>query len=134
MISRKTDYALRALYRLAGGEKGEWFATDKLGRELGISIVLLAKIFQLLSRRRIVETARGRGGGVRLIDRKASLGAVIRIMEPKFSLNKCLTGNFHCFLERKCPMHKILKQLDRELMKKLGGITILSLIKKEVKK
>ncbi len=124
MISRKTDYALRSLVYLAGRERGEWVSTTELSRQLNAPRGFLAKIFQALIRRRILASGRGKNGGVRLRRQGISLLEVIQALEPTFSLNKCLDGEFTCFMERDCSVHNILGGVQKELFNRLKGITL----------
>ncbi len=84
---------------------------------------------QTLVRAEVVESRRGKVGGVRLKDRKVKLAEIITLLDPDFSLNKCLKREFFCFLKGKCPMHRLLVKLERELFAKLDKISLLELAK-----
>ncbi|MCU0641223.1 MAG: Rrf2 family transcriptional regulator [Candidatus Margulisbacteria bacterium] len=130
MISREVDYALRALVELAKKPEREWTATAQLSRELRVSRVYLAKIFQRLARKGLLETAKGKQGGVRLKSRNTSLTAVLKALEPHFSLNKCLNQRFRCFRQASCPIHAVLAQVQQELFAKLNRYTLKRLARK----
>ena len=59
-----TDFALRALMRLAG-EPGRSFATNEIAAEFGISRNHLAKVVRDLADSGFISTQRGVGGGFR---------------------------------------------------------------------
>lgn len=129
MISREVDYALRCLVELAKKPKGEWVSTAELSRELRVSRVYLAKIFQKLVKKGLLETIKGKGGGVRLTNRNTSLTEVLNALEPHFSLNKCLNERFRCFRQESCPIHSVLEQAQQELFAKLSRYTLKRLAK-----
>ena len=60
-----TDFALRALMRLAG-EPGRSFATNEIAAEFGISRNHLAKVVRDLADGGFITTQRGVGGGFTL--------------------------------------------------------------------
>jgi len=129
LISRKVDYGLRCLIYLAGLKTKERVSIRDLSKRLRVSYVFLAKIMQILVRAGIVESRRGKVGGVRLKDRKAKLYKIITLMDPAFSLNRCLNKEFSCFLKNKCPLRRLLATLEKDLFAKLEKISLLELTK-----
>ncbi|WP_225714389.1 RrF2 family transcriptional regulator [Bradyrhizobium semiaridum] len=74
-----TDFALRALMRLAG-EPGRSFATGEIAAEFGISRNHLAKVVRDLAEAGFIATQRGAGGGFVLArpPETVTLGEVVR--------------------------------------------------------
>lgn len=130
MIDRKTDYAIRTLLFLAREGGKSYRPSSYLGKKLGISPVFLSKILQQLSRKKVVSIGRGRRGGVILKGGDVSIFRVIRMFDPGFSLGRCLDPKFRCPLKRTCPMHRLLRSLDGELMAKLDSISVSKLAKR----
>jgi Rrf2 family iron-sulfur cluster assembly transcriptional regulator len=130
LIDRRTDYALRTLIYLARDTKGRLFSISRLGKTLRISPVFLAKILQDLSRSGVVDIKRGRNGGVRLKERTATLAKVIKLIDPKFSVGRCIDRRFFCHFKATCPMHRFLVKLDKQIFKKLDSVAISDLISK----
>lgn len=129
MLSRKTDYALRTLLFLAKEDSGAWLPASKISRQLRVPLVFLAKICQSLAKHKVIETVRGKSGGIRILNKNFSLWDIIAIFEPRFSLNKCLRKDEHCFMSKYCPLHKYLRQLDSDLKTKLKQVSITELAK-----
>ncbi|MBI5399939.1 Rrf2 family transcriptional regulator [Candidatus Saganbacteria bacterium] len=129
MINRKIDYAFRCLVYLAEQPAGTWITTAELSRELKVSRLFLAKIFQVLAKHEILEAVKGKGGGIRLKNKNISLARIINLLEPEFGLNKCLIGNFKCFRKDSCSTHKFLTKLQNELWGKLERMTLKKLAK-----
>src|SRR5690606_19478672 len=103
-ITSFTDFALRALMRLAG-DPDRLFKTDEIAREFGISRNHLAKVVQELSLSGYIVTQRGAGGGFRLARDASSitLGDVVRALEVRHPMVECFRedgGN--CILTPHC--------------------------------
>lgn len=112
MISRRLDYALRCLVYLANQPADRWIPTVEIGRQQKVSPIFMAKIFQPLVRAGVLESRKGKDGGVRLKNRKVSLAEIIMIIEPRFHLNRCLEKGHHCFLKGSCPISLLLGKLE----------------------
>ena len=122
MISRKTDYALRTLLNLA--EEKDWSSVGEISNKARVSRDFIAKICQTLSQVGIIESKRGKGGGIRLKDGNVKLAEIISLFEPRFALNKCLNRNYFCYFKGKCKMHNLLHDINDGLMNKLRNISI----------
>src|SRR3954468_20589950 len=77
-----TDFALRALMRLAG-EPARSFATNEIASEFGIFRNHLAKVVSDLAYGGFISTQRGPGGGFSLArpPQSITLGQVVRALE-----------------------------------------------------
>ncbi len=127
MINRKTDYALRCLMYLAQQPAGEWVTTAEISKKMRVSPAFLAKIFRALAERRVIESQKGKRGGVRLLKREASVGELLRLLEPRFAFNKCLAGGFRCFRQKECRLHTLLNSMQREFFARLNQVKLVSL-------
>jgi Rrf2 family transcriptional regulator, iron-sulfur cluster assembly transcription factor len=122
IISQACKYGLRAMVYLAEHGDNPVLSRD-IARELTIPEHFLAKILQDLSRNRLLNSFKGRGGGFRLA-RPASQLKLIEVIEaidgPEFGQG-CLLGLPECSDETPCPLHyqwsdiksTILHMLDR---------------------
>ena len=66
MLSKSGIHAVRALVVLAGLPVGEYKGASSIADETGAPRNYLGKLLQLLSRRGLVESQKGLGGGFRL--------------------------------------------------------------------
>ena len=124
LISQKTEYAMRVLAYLAGAEDGPFISTSMLSRALKIPRVFLAKIVQKMAAKGIVQSQKGKSGGIRIVDPRIQLFDIIEIFEPSFHFIKCLNKKYACFLKRKCRIRKVLIELESDFKNKLKGITL----------
>lgn len=105
------DYALRVLLylRVAPGRRGS--VTD-IATAHHISRNHLDKVVQKLAAANIVETTRGRNGGVRLVRDPSSItvGQVMRTMESDFAVVECLGPVRYCRIAGVCGARDVFAQ------------------------
>lgn len=89
-LTEFTDLALRLLMYL-GVHRGRMATIDEVALQYGISRNHLAKVVNELAAAGLIQTVRGRGGGVWLTrePREIRLGEVVRQTEPNFHMAQC---------------------------------------------
>jgi Rrf2 family transcriptional regulator, nitric oxide-sensitive transcriptional repressor len=101
--TQHADFALRVLMflRVATGRRG---SIAEIATAHHISRNHLDKVVQRMSAAGLVETSRGRGGGVRLVREPGSItvGDVIRAMEDDFAVVECLGPARYCRVAGVC--------------------------------
>lgn len=99
-LTKQTDYAFRILmFCAAGGDRLSRVAD--ISRAYGASEPFLFKILQRLVDGGVVETVRGRSGGIKLAKpaTEITLAEVVRLTEDSFSLAECFEPE-----ETDCPL------------------------------
>lgn len=93
----RTDYSLRMLIFLAIRD-GRACTVNDVATAFGLSRNHLIKVAQRLSDLALVETLRGRSGGIRLAQPadRINLGFVVRKMEDDMALVECLKEDGGC--------------------------------------
>ena len=108
MVTRNTEYAFRSLVyiQLKNFEKKRPGVAE-IAREIEAPEAYLAKILQTLSRHRIVDSRKGRGGGFFFPEGggEISLYDVILIMEGDACFTRCAFGFKNCSDANPCPLH-----------------------------
>ncbi len=124
LIKRETDYALRALARLASN--GGFMAVAELSESDGIPELFLRKTMQRLQQARIVESRQGAQGGYRLAVSAEQLSVlqVINAVQGMLTMNACLEDPSVCDRQGWCPFHKALTNLDVIVARHLGSMNI----------
>lgn len=112
--TQHADFALRVLMylRVAPGRRG---SIAEIATAHHISRNHLDKVVQRMSAAGLVETSRGRGGGVRLVREPGSItvGDVIRAMEDDFAVVECLGPARYCRIAGVCGARSVFaKALD----------------------
>lgn len=130
LITRNTDYAIRALAYMAGRKKGLVSAAE-LVKALKIPRQFLRGILQELGRRKFVESHKGVGGGFRLVKRPSSIYMtdIIEVFQGPFSLNECLLKKNICPNKGACLLGKKIAVISKYVESEIGSISIADLIK-----
>jgi len=130
LITRDTDYAIRAICFLAKDNK-KLFSVPLLVKELKVPYPFLRKILQQLNKKRILKSQKGSGGGFQLAvpAEKISLVELISIFQGPFKLNECILRKRLCPNVRKCPLNKKIKNMEKNIIQELRSITVASLLK-----
>ena len=111
-LTRQTNYAIRILM-YCGANQGNLSRIPEIASAYGLSELFLFKILQPLVEHKLVETVRGRNGGVKL-GRPAdqiTLFDVVRVTEDNFAMAECFeTDSTDCPLVDSCALNEALRQ------------------------
>lgn len=122
-LNRATDIGLRILMLGAVGD--DLLTIDRLAESLNVPRHHLAKVVQRLQHLGLLETVRGRHGGVRLTmnARDTSIGAVVRELEGGTEVVEC-EGETACPLNRGCRLRGALRSAQEAFFAALDPITV----------
>lgn len=131
-LTQWTDYTLRVLMYCAASQHREQPVTiTEIAQNYGISRSHLTKIVQELAAQKLLETTRGRGGGMRLNKpaEQINLGAVVRATETDFTIVECFDpANNQCRLSAHCGLKGVLSQAMQAYFAVLDGVTLADLV------
>src|SRR5512140_3643577 len=99
----------------------------ELADHYGLSKNHLMKIVNDLARQGMIETTRGRGGGLRLLKdpAKVRIGAVVRQTETDFRLVECFdAGTGNCSLTPSCRLKRVFDKALQAYFKELDDATL----------
>jgi Rrf2 family transcriptional regulator, nitric oxide-sensitive transcriptional repressor len=130
-LAEYTDYTLRVLMYCAA-HPDRLITIAELADHHGVSKNHLMKIVNDLARQGVLETTRGRGGGLRLLKRPADIrvGDVVRSSETDFRLVECFDRRTNtCSLSPACRLKGVFhaalqayfKELDRATLADITG-------------
>ena len=133
VITRATEYAIRALLYLSKQPKGEIVFKRDICKSQDITPAFLTKILQPLIKTGIVGSQRGVGGGFYLLRDPAefSLLDVVKAEEGQLYLNVCLEHPGVCTKDNVCPVHGAWKEARESLMSLLASYSFARLIAQE---
>lgn len=131
-LSRKADYALRAVAFVAQLKKGELASIGRIAAARGIPREFLAKILKELTRAGILVSFQGVTGGYRMAraPKEVSFLDVIEAMEGPVAVNLCVDGSHcDCTKEKACEIRPffvkqqdfIIKALKKQTFGSLDG-------------
>lgn len=130
IITRATEYAIRAILHLAEHPEGEIVLKKDICREQDITPAFLTKILQPLIKAGVVGSQRGVGGGFYLLKRphEISLLDVLEAEEGPLYLNQCLVETGSCERDAFCPVHGAWHEIRHELSSVLSKYTFEQLL------
>lgn len=130
-LTQFTDFALRTLLYLAV-HRDRLVPVAEISAAYQISNHHLVKVAHMLARSGYVETARGRGGGLRLALEPASItvGEVVRVCEPNFHLVECFDRDHNtCPIVPACELVKALAQAREAFLASLDAVRLADLLR-----
>ena len=129
LITRNTDYAVRALCYIARQSKRAVSATEMVS-DLKIPRPFLRKILQTLSGEGLLKSTKGQGGGFSLAFpvEKILLADLIRIFQSTIQLNECVFKKKICPDRSTCVLKKEIDHIESDVLARLRRISIASLV------
>lgn len=129
-----TDYSIRMLMYLAVKEDG--LATiAEVADAYGISKTHLNKVAHQLGLAKYVETARGKGGGLRLAKpaEEIGLGDIVRRVEGDMALVPCFEPvHAPCPITPACGLRRVLHEARQAFMTVLDRYSLADLVQRRV--
>lgn len=131
MISRSSEYAIRALTYLASQPPDSFHLAQDMARELGIPPAFLGKVLQPLVTAGILGSQRGRGGGFRLARKPAEvhLTDIIVTQENLDRSRQCVLGQGECSDAHACPLHSEWRSRTDSFLHHLETTTLADLLR-----
>lgn len=133
-LKKYTDYALRVLLFTGMKADEELTSIKEISRVFDISQHHLGKIVFELNKMGLIETIRGRNGGIRLAKpaEEINVGLLVRQLENDFVLLECFDkGQNHCVISPGCTLKHVLNRALHAFFKVLEEYTIKDLIENE---
>lgn len=130
-LTTYTDFSLRVLLYLGTLEDGEKTNIKEISQTFSISENHLSKIVYELGKLGLIETIRGRNGGIRLAKppSEINIGWVVRQTEDNLSLVECFAGREnHCIVTPVCHLKHILHEALQAFLKALDSYTLADLL------
>lgn len=128
-LTRFTDYSLRALMYLCVRD-GENSSIAEIARAYAISEHHLTKVIHRLGQLGLVQTTRGRNGGLRLgcPPEEIGLGQVVRQTEEDLALAECF-GKGCCVITGVCELQCVLHEALQSFLQVLDRYTLADLVR-----
>lgn len=130
VISRSSEYAIRALTHLACHDDGRHRLARDMAERLGIPAPFLGKVLQPLVAKGLLHSQRGRSGGFKLARKpeEIRLVDVVETLETLHPADTCLLGQSECKDEGACPLHAYWQVAARSFHERLRGTTLADLV------
>ncbi len=131
ILRRDTDYALRAMVYLAG-HCGNWpVSAREVAQRADIPYQLACKLLQKLHIAKLVKSSMGPKGGFELSRQPSAISVLklVKAIQGRLSLNRCLLNADACSYHRQCRISKKLAELQQQMESFLNNVTLDELAK-----
>ena len=129
-LSDYTDYTLRVLMYCAR-HRQRLVTISEIAEQHGLSKGHLMKVVNDLARQGLIETSRGRGGGLRLSKEPETIriGDVVRASETDFRLVECFDPLTNvCTLTPSCHLKHLFDAALQAYFRELDGATLADMV------
>jgi len=129
LITRETDYAIRALGYIAKND-GRIISITEIVKELDQPRPFLRKLLQILNQKGILKSFRGKDGGFKLAlkPEDITLVGIMEIFQGKFKLKDCLLKKKICPNKSTCLLKAKLDKIERYMEEELRTTTLKAII------
>jgi Rrf2 family protein len=130
LITKNTDYAIRALIILAKNKK-EFVSSRSIATKEGIPLAYLRRILHVLINEGIIISKEGVDGGVKLAKRPISIQTndIIRMFQGEIKLSECLFRKKICPQRSGCALRIRIKKIEDKLKREFESISIAGLLR-----
>ncbi len=128
-INAFADVSLRAMMVLAAAPDGGLLTTRAIADAVRTPYNHVSKAMAKLRELGMIDVERGRNGGVRLSNagRSATVGQLLRQLDPRRDLADCLADDGACPLINECQLRAALSRAREAFYRELDGIIVASL-------
>lgn len=127
-ISRKSDYALRAMVYVAAWEDDKICSINEISEAEQVPREYLAKILKELSVQRFLHSYKGIHGGYRLARPRQEITflSIIEGMQGKIAVNDCIRHSTPegCSRKSGCAMHAFWRAEQERVTESLGSVNL----------
>jgi Rrf2 family protein len=128
-LTRRGDYAVRAMLSLARRPDGERLSVRRIADEMEIPGRFLPQVMADLGRAGLVEATTGRHGGYRLARPAAEITIldVVEAVEGDSRRRTCVLRGGPCGLDGNCDVHDVFFAAQDAMLRTLSGAALADL-------
>ncbi len=127
MLSKSSTYAIRAvLYLSLHSDAIKKFSPKSIAEAIGVPAPFLAKTLQILTKRDLISSVKGRNGGFFLTEKNKenTLMSIVDSIDGLSKFSECMLGLPVCGDDNPCPIHHAVSPVKKELIEQLTLRTI----------
>jgi Rrf2 family cysteine metabolism transcriptional repressor len=130
LLTKDTDYAIRALLYLATRKKGEWVSSTEISTEDKIPLSYLRRILQVLKKEKYVDSKEGASGGLKLNKKPEKIEVIelIKLFQGELQLFDCMFRKKTCHNKNKCVLRKRVLGIEKIVIQEFTGISLRTLL------
>lgn len=133
MLSNSSKYAINAvLYLAVHTDETKKISAREIADAINIPSPFLSKLLQILSRKNIISSSKGPGGGFYMTEKNLNLHLIeiVKHIDGLDNFEDCVLGLKKCSSEKPCPVHYSIQPLKQQFLKELNENTIASFAEK----
>jgi Rrf2 family protein len=133
MLSHSSKYAINAvLYLAVHSNEPKKISAGEIAEAINIPSPFLSKLLQVLSRKNVISSTKGPGGGFYLTKENLNLNLIeiIKHMDGLENFEDCVLGLTKCSSEKPCPLHYSIQPLKKQLFIEMSENSIDEFAKK----
>ena len=133
MLSNSSKYAINAvLYLAVHTDETKKISAREIADAINIPSPFLSKLLQILSRKNIISSSKGPGGGFYMTEKNLNINLIeiVKQIDGIDNFEDCVLGLKKCSSERPCPVHYSIQPLKQQFLKELNENTIASFAEK----
>jgi len=129
-LTQASDYGMAAVLYLSQRDENHRYSLDEISQATEIPEQFLGKIFQTLVKSGIINSFKGRGGGVSLArsPEYITVAQVIKPLEEEMGLVRCLREKEDCPRSSECRASNFWRKTQENFFEILNSTTIKDLI------
>jgi len=128
-LTRRADYAVRAMLALAAGKSGQVTTGRDIADQMAIPVAFLPRVMADMVAAGLVRSTTGRSGGY-VLARSAeeiALLEVIEAVEGDSRRTTCVLRGGPCGQDGHCQVHDVFFAAQDALLERLRGVTLAAL-------
>ena len=128
-LTRRGDYAVRAMLALAAGKSGQVTTGRDIAEQMAIPVAFLPRVMADMVAAGLVRSTTGRSGGY-VLARSAeeiALLEVIEAVEGDSRRTTCVLRGGPCGQDGHCQVHDVFFAAQDALLERLRGVTLAAL-------
>jgi Rrf2 family protein len=133
-LTRRGDYAVRAMLALGQHSGDGWLSVPSVSAEMAIPERFLPRVMADLVDAGLVVGRRGRTGGYRLArpPDRITLLDIIAATEAEPDLRTCILRGGPCGLDGRCAVHDAFSGARRAMLERLGATSLAEVVRKDL--
>jgi Rrf2 family transcriptional regulator, iron-sulfur cluster assembly transcription factor len=130
-LTRRGDYAVRAMLALAARDPSTPTSGREIATEMGIPVGYMARVMGELVSAGLVESTTGRSGGYVLAGPAGSISllSVIEAVEGDSRRTSCVVRGSPCGQDGHCQVHGVFFAAQDALLERLRGVSLADVVR-----
>ncbi|MCJ7757968.1 MAG: Rrf2 family transcriptional regulator [Gillisia sp.] len=133
MLSHSSKYAINAvLYLAVHTDETKKISAKEIADAINIPSPFLSKLLQILSRKKVISSTKGPGGGFYMTGKNLNINLIeiVKHIDGLDNFEDCVLGLKKCSSEKPCPVHYSIQPLKKQLFEELNENSIACFAKK----